>query len=82
VILRKKTLEDHNYDLRKVEVYPGTGPFKSVRRAENEVWVMERNQNYWNQLPYPDGIEFFVCRRQRDRRGTTGILLRLPAGTT
>ena len=28
VIVRKKTLEDNNYNLRKVEVYPGTGPFK------------------------------------------------------
>jgi peptide/nickel transport system substrate-binding protein len=55
VILRKKTLEDHNYDLRRVEIYPGTGPFRSVRRAENEVWVMERNKNYWNAgLPYLD----------------------------
>ena len=44
VILRKKTLEDNNYDLRKVEIYPGTGPFRSVRRAENEVWVMEKNR--------------------------------------
>ena len=60
VILRKKTLEDHKYDLRRVEIYPGTGPFKSLRRAENEVWVMERNKNYWNKgLPYLDGIEFY-----------------------
>src|SRR3954453_16517583 len=34
VIVRKKTLEDNNYNLRKVEVYPGTGPFRSVRRVE------------------------------------------------
>ena len=60
VIVRKKTLEDNNYNLRKVEIYPGTGPFKSVRRVENEVWVMERNPNYWNKgLPYLDGIEFY-----------------------
>jgi len=59
VILRKKTLEDNKYDLRRVEIYPGTGPFKSVRRAENEVWIMEKNKNYWNKgLPYLDGIEF------------------------
>ena len=45
VILRKKTLEDNNYNLRKVVVYPGTGPFRSVRRVENEVWIMERNPN-------------------------------------
>src|SRR6195256_2257829 len=60
VILRKKTLEDNNYNLRKVITYPGTGPFRSVRRVENEVWVMERNPNYWNKgLPYLDGIEFY-----------------------
>ena len=60
VIVRKQTLEDHNYDLRKVMIYPGTGPFKSKRRVENEVWVMEKNTNYWNKgLPYLDGIEFY-----------------------
>ncbi|HYZ23588.1 MAG TPA: ABC transporter substrate-binding protein, partial [Rhodopila sp.] len=60
VIVRKKTLEDNNYNLRKVEVYPGTGPYKSKRRVENEVWVMERNTAYWNRgLPYLDGIEFY-----------------------
>ena len=48
VIVRKKTLEDNNYNLRKVVTYPGTGPFRSVRRVENELWVMERNPNYWN----------------------------------
>src|SRR6266852_1909392 len=60
VIVRKKTLEDNNYNLRKVEVYPGTGPFRSVRRVENESWTMERNPNYWNKgLPYLDGVEFY-----------------------
>jgi peptide/nickel transport system substrate-binding protein len=60
VIVRKKTLEDNNYNLRKVEVYPGTGPFRSVRRVENQVWVMEKNPNYWNKgLPYLDGVEFY-----------------------
>ena len=60
VIVRKKTLEDNNYNLRKVEIYPGTGPFKSVKRVENESWVMEKNTNYWNKgLPYLDGIEFY-----------------------
>src|SRR5580700_11178483 len=60
VIVRKKTLEDNNYNLRKVEIFPGTGPFKSVKRVENEVWVFEKNKNYWNNpLPYLDGIEFY-----------------------
>src|SRR5215813_7014445 len=60
VIVRKKTLEDNQYNLRRVLDIPGTGPFKSKRRVENEVWVMERNEKYWNQgLPYLDGIEFY-----------------------
>jgi peptide/nickel transport system substrate-binding protein len=60
VIVRKKTLEDNNGNLRRVLNYPGTGPFNSVRRVENEVWVFERNKNYWNKgLPYLDGLEFY-----------------------
>jgi peptide/nickel transport system substrate-binding protein len=59
-IVRKKTLEDNQYNLRRVVDIPGTGPFKSKRRIENEVWVMEKNQAYWNKgLPYLDGIEFY-----------------------
>src|SRR5262249_32306448 len=58
--LRKKTLEDNNYNLRKVEIYPGTGPYKSVKRVENESWTFERNKDYWNKgLPYLDGLEFY-----------------------
>jgi ABC-type transport system substrate-binding protein len=60
VIFRKKTLEDNQYNLRRVVDIPGTGPFKSKRRVENEVWVMERNPNYWStELPYLDGLEFY-----------------------
>ncbi len=44
VIVRKKTLEDNQQNLRRVVDIPGTGPFKSKRRVENEVWVMERNR--------------------------------------
>ncbi len=59
-IVRKKTLEDNGYNLRRVVDIPGTGPFKSKRRVENEVWVMEKNASYWNKgLPYLDGIEFY-----------------------
>lgn len=59
-IVRKKTLEDNQYNLRRVADIPGTGPFRSKRRVENEVWVMEKNPNYWNKgLPYLDGIEFY-----------------------
>ena len=28
VIVRKQTLEDNNYDLRRVPDYPGTGPMR------------------------------------------------------
>jgi ABC-type transport system substrate-binding protein len=60
VIVRKKTLEDNQYNLRRVVDIPGTGPFRSKRRVENEVWVMERNEKYWNkELPYLDGIEYY-----------------------
>ena len=58
VIVRKKTLEDNQYNLRRVVDIPGTGPFKSKRRVENEVWVMERNPNYWNK-------EAALSRRRR-----------------
>src|ERR1043166_2130124 len=60
VIVRKKTLEDNNYNLRQVLYTPGTGPFRHVKRVDREVWVMERNPDYWNEgLPYLDGIEFY-----------------------
>jgi ABC-type transport system substrate-binding protein len=60
VIVRKKTLEDNDYNLRRVMTYPGTGPFRHVRRVDKEVWVVEKNRDYWNTgLPYLDGIEFY-----------------------
>ncbi len=59
-IVRRKTLEDNNYNLRRVVDIPGTGPFKSQRRVEAEIWVMEKFKNYWNKgLPYLDGVEFY-----------------------
>ena len=59
-IVRRKTLEDNGYNLRRVLDIPGTGPFKSQRRVENEVWVMEKFKDYWNKgVPYLDGIEFY-----------------------
>ena len=40
--------------------FPGTGPFRHKKRVDKEVWVMERNPDYWNEgLPYLDGIEFY-----------------------
>ena len=44
VIVRKKTLEDNNYNLRKVEIYPGTGPFpaSSASRPKSGPWRRTR----------------------------------------
>src|ERR1051326_6857414 len=59
-IVRRQTLEDNGYNLRKVLNIPGTGPFRSVKYVENETRIMEKNPNYWNKgLPYLDGIQFF-----------------------
>jgi len=60
IIVRKKTLEDNNYNLRQVMDYPGTGPFRHKKRVDKEVWIMERNPDYWNEgLPYLDGVEVY-----------------------
>ena len=60
IIVRKKTLEDNQGNLRQVMNYPGTGPFKHVSRQDKEVWIMERNQNYWNKgLPSVDRLEIY-----------------------
>jgi peptide/nickel transport system substrate-binding protein len=60
VIVRKKVLEDNNYNLRRVNTLSGTGPFVSVKRVENEVWTFERNKSYWNKdLPLIDGLEVY-----------------------
>jgi ABC-type oligopeptide transport system substrate-binding subunit len=40
--------------------YPGTGPFKHVSRQDKEVWIQERNPNYWNKgLPLVDRLEVY-----------------------
>jgi peptide/nickel transport system substrate-binding protein len=60
VIVRKKTLEDNDYNLRNIPDYPGTGPFKHVFRKDKEIWVLERNPHYWNKgLPYLDRLEVY-----------------------
>ena len=60
VVVRKKTLEDNAFNLRRVMAYPGTGPFKHSRRIEGEVWVMEKYKDYWNKgLPYLDAVEVY-----------------------
>jgi len=60
VIVRQKTLEENAYNLRRVVTFPGTGPYKSLRRVENEVWAFEKNKSYWNpEVPYLDGLEIY-----------------------
>ena len=60
IIVRKKTLDDNQGNLRQVMTYPGTGPFKHVSRKDKEVWIMERNPDYWNKgLPLVDRLEVY-----------------------
>jgi peptide/nickel transport system substrate-binding protein len=60
IIVRKKTLEEHQGNLRQVMNYPGTGPFKHVSRKDREIWIMDRNPDYWNKgLPYVDRLEVY-----------------------
>jgi peptide/nickel transport system substrate-binding protein len=60
IIVRKKTLEEHQGNLRQVMNYPGTGPFRHVSRKDKEVWIMERNPDYWNKgLPLVDKLEIY-----------------------
>src|SRR5215470_161868 len=60
IIVRKKTLEENQGNLRQVMNYPGTGPFKHVSRKDKEIWIMEKNPNYWNKgLPLVDKLEIY-----------------------
>jgi len=60
IIVRKKTLEDNQFNLRQVMNYPGTGPFRHVSRKDKEVWIQERNPDYWNKgLPLVDKLEIY-----------------------
>src|SRR2546429_2920848 len=60
VIMRKQTLEENQYDLRGVPVYPGTGPFRHKSLEPGVVRRLERTPDYWNPaLPYLDGIDVF-----------------------
>jgi ABC-type transport system substrate-binding protein len=60
VIVRKKTLDDNGGNLRQVMNFPGTGPFRHVSRQDKEVWIQERNPDYWNKgLPLVDRLEIY-----------------------
>jgi len=60
IIVRKKTLDDNQGNLRQVMNYPGTGPFRHVSRRDKEIWIQERNPDYWNKgLPLVDKLEIY-----------------------
>jgi peptide/nickel transport system substrate-binding protein len=60
IIVRKKSLDDNEQNLRNIPNYPGTGPFRHVSRKDKEVWIQEKNPNYWNKgLPYVDKLEIY-----------------------
>src|SRR5262244_1627957 len=60
IIVRKKTLEDNDYNLRNIPNFPGTGPFRHVSRIDKEIWILEKNPQYWNTgLPYLDSLEIY-----------------------
>jgi ABC-type transport system substrate-binding protein len=63
VIERKQTLEDNNFDLKKLkpgtDEHPATGPFTLDDHQAGEFWKLSKNDNYWNpELPYLDGIQY------------------------
>src|SRR5215831_14719983 len=83
VILRKQTLEENHYDLRRVAVYPGTGPFRHKSLEAGVVRKLERNPDYWNpELPYLDGIDPISEQKAKNIRGltTARILPTAPLG--
>ena len=60
VIVRKQTLEDNNFDLKKIRDIPGTGPFRFQAFSPGEKWDLDKHTEYWNEgLPYLDGLEIF-----------------------
>lgn len=68
VVFSQKTLEENNYDLREVQVAPGTGAFKFVEYLTAEKWTFERNEDYWDsELPYLDGLEMLHVPAWSDR---------------
>ena len=47
IVTTKEVLEANKGDLKEVDTYPGTGPFKHVSR-DSEKWVQEKFADYWN----------------------------------
>ena len=47
VVTTKEALEENKGDLKEVDNYPGTGPYKYVSR-DSEKWVQDKFVDYWN----------------------------------
>ena len=59
-IVRKQTLEDNNFDLKRIKDYPTSGPYMFEDYSDGAFFKMRANPGYWNpELPYLDGIEQF-----------------------
>ena len=59
-IVRKQTLEENNFDLKRIRGYPTTGPYMFDDYSDGAFFKMKANPNYWNpELPYLDGIDYF-----------------------
>ena len=58
-IYRKQTLEDNNFDLKRIPEAPTTGPYKYVDYRDGEFYKFEAHRDYWNpELPYLDAFEW------------------------
>ena len=81
IILRKKTLEDNNFDLKTVQDPPGTGAFKFKSHTVAEKWVSEKFPDYWNEgLPYVD--EFVMLHSSSTARAGIVLSGRADAGSS
>lgn len=49
-----------------------TGPFKVVEHTPDSVTRLEKNENYWAQEPYLDGLEYYVIGE--DSQAINGIM--------
>ena len=59
VISSAETLKSEGGDFRRVDNFPGTGPFKYQKRT-TETWVQKKNESYWNpNAPYVDSITHY-----------------------
>jgi len=75
VISSDEFLEEHNYNLRRVDNHPGAGPFKFRSHEQSELWELDRFDSYWQQpLPYVDGIDCYEFSSQAAGPETTALI--------